>query len=136
MNSALSPELTWLVLTILMTGLFWTPYLLQRIAARGFATALWDPQGQTHTESGWAKRMMRAHQNAVENLVIFAPLALAVHVTGSGTTATAAACMIYFGARATHFVVYSLAVPVLRVVAFAAGVGAQGVLALTLLGVL
>ena len=136
MKPLLSPELYWLVLTTVMTGLFWIPYLLQRIALRGFGTALWDPQGNTHTDSGWAKRMMRAHQNAVENLVVFAPLALAVHATGSGTAATAAACMIYFGARATHFVVYSLAVPVLRVVAFAAGVGAQGVLALTLLDVL
>ena len=135
MITASSPELHWLVLTTLMTGLFWIPYLLQRITARGLGTALWDPQGLTHTESGWAKRMMRAHQNAVENLAIFAPLALAVHITGSGTAATAAACMIYFGARATHFVVYSLAVPVFRVVAFATGVGAQMVLALTLLGI-
>ena len=31
MKPVLTPELYWLVLTILMTGLFWVPYILQRI---------------------------------------------------------------------------------------------------------
>jgi len=34
--------------------------------------------------------------NAVENLVVFAPLAIAVQVTGSGNAVTALACEIYF----------------------------------------
>ena len=136
MPTTLSPELYWLVLTTVMTGLFWIPYLLERINSHGLGNAVWDPLGTTDTDAPWARRMMRAHRNAVENLVIFAPLALTVHVTGSGTAATATACLVYFGARATHYVVYTLAVPVLRVVAFAVGVGAQMVLALNLLGAL
>jgi len=134
MKTVLTPELYWLVLTILMTGLFWIPYILQRILENGFFTALWSPQGLTHTDAPWAQRMMRAHQNAVENLVIFAPLVLALHSTGASTPVTATACMVYFVARAAHFLIYSFAIPVFRTVAFIAGFAAQMVLALTLLG--
>ena len=31
----MSAELFWLVLTVAMTGLFWVPYILDRIMARG-----------------------------------------------------------------------------------------------------
>jgi len=96
MKPTLSPELYWLVLTTLMTGLFWIPYILQRILERGFWPALWDPQGVAHMDAHWAKRMMRAHLNAVENLAIFAPLVLALSVTHTGTSATATACMSTF----------------------------------------
>lgn len=136
MNPVLTPELYWLVLTCLMTGLFWIPYILQRILEDGFWPALWSPQGRTQVDAFWAQRMMRAHQNAVENLVIFAPLVLALHVTGANTSTTTAACLVYFVARAAHFVIYTFAIPVLRTVAFIAGFAAQMVLALTLLGMI
>ena len=31
----MSKEIFWLVLTLAMTGLFWVPYILDRIAVRG-----------------------------------------------------------------------------------------------------
>ncbi len=75
--------------------------------------------------------------NAVENLVVFAPLALAVHATGSGTFVTATASMVYFFARAAHFAIGILGVPIpFRTVAFLVGFLAQIALAGTLLGVL
>ena len=77
---------------------------------------------------------MRAHSNAVENLMIFAPLALAVHVIGGGTGVTAAACMTYFFARAAHYLICIFGLPIIpRTVAFLAGVGAQMTLGVTLL---
>ena len=136
MNPVLTPELYWLALTTVMTGLFWIPYILQRILENGALPALLDPQGLTHMDAPWAQRMLRAHQNAVENLVIFAPLVLALHVTGTNTSVTAVACIVYFFARAAHFFIYTLAIPLLRTVAFIAGFGAQMVLALTLLGII
>ena len=136
MNPVLTPELYWLVLTTLMTGLFWIPYILQRILENGYWTALWEPQGLTHMDAPWAKRMMRAHQNAVENLVIFAPLVLALHATGASTSVTTTACFVYFVARAAHFVIYTFAIPLFRTVAFMVGFAAQMVLVLTLLGVI
>ncbi len=76
MPTELSTELYWLTLTVLFTGLMWVPYILNRMLEQGIGVALWDPQGDTKTQITWAERLMRAHQNSVENLVIFAPLVL------------------------------------------------------------
>jgi uncharacterized MAPEG superfamily protein len=129
-----SPELTWLIATAAMTGLFWVPYILNRLNEQGILAGLWDPQGLTDTKVGWARRMMQAHDNAVENLVVFAPLALAVHLLGTGTELTAGAAMTYWFARLGHYLVFSLGVPVLRIVCFLVGFACQVILALNLLG--
>lgn len=134
MSMTLSKELYWLILTVLMTALFWVPYILNRMLELGILNALWDPHGHTRTEREWARRMMQAHANAVENLVIFAPLVLVVQITGMHSATTAAACMIYFFARLAHYVVFTFAVPVLRVVTFLVGFAAQLMLVLSLLG--
>ncbi len=80
--------------------------------------------------------MMRAHANAVENLVVFAPLVLALQITGMNTTITASACMVYFFARLAHVILYTFGVPLLRTLAFVTGVACQMILGLTLLQVL
>lgn len=131
-----SPEFSWLLLTTMMTGLFWVPYILNRLMEQGIFNGLWDPEGLTETRVPWARRMMQAHGNGVENLVVFAPLALGVHLGGSGTALTAGAAMAYFFARLGHFIVFTLGVPVLRVVLFLVGFACQAVLALRLLGAL
>jgi uncharacterized MAPEG superfamily protein len=132
----LSPELYWLTITTLMTGLMWVPYILNRLAEQGPLKATWDPQGITATRVSWADRMMRAHQNAVENLVIFAPLVLALQIAGISSAATVYACVVYFFARLVHYIVFTLGIPVVRVLAFAAGVAAQVTLAMALLGLI
>ena len=78
----MSTELHWLTLTALMTSLFWLPYILNRLSEMGIVPAVMNPSTDPTPKAVWAKRMMRAHANAVENLVIFAPLVIAVHVTG------------------------------------------------------
>jgi uncharacterized MAPEG superfamily protein len=78
---------------------------------------------------------MRAHQNAVENLVIFTHLVLGLHAAGISNAVTATACMVDVFARAAHYLVFTLGVPLLRVVTFAVGVTAQVTLALALFGV-
>lgn len=119
MRNALTPELYWLVLTVLMTAVFWLPYIVNRIFELGPWASLRIPKLQP--EAPWAERLMRAHANAVENLVVFAPLALAVQLTYSGTTATATACMLYFFARLVHVMAYVAAIPFIRTLAFAVG---------------
>lgn len=133
--TTLSTELYWLTLTVLMTGLMWLPYILNRIIEQGIVCATWDPQGETATKVAWADRMARAHANAVENLVIFAPLVLTVQLTNFNSEFTALACMVYFFSRLTHFVVFTFGVPVLRVITFMVSVAAQLLLVFTLLGV-
>ncbi len=64
---------------------------------------------------------MHAHMNAVENLVVFASLVLMLAITDISTPATVGASVMYFWARATHFIVYSTGVPFIRTVLFLAG---------------
>ena len=63
----MTSELCWMTLTVLMTALFWVPYVLDRLAVRGPWTALSDPRpesGEPH--SLWAQRAIKAHANAAE----------------------------------------------------------------------
>ncbi|MHB8472237.1 MAG: MAPEG family protein [Gammaproteobacteria bacterium] len=127
-------ELYWLAATVLMTAVLWVPYIVQRIIERGLWNALYDPQGETETRAPWANRMMRAHANAIENLTIFAPLVLLLHAQGVSTSFTTKACAIFFFARAVHYVVFSLGIPLLRVPAFLVGFACQMVIASALFG--
>jgi len=135
MHATLSAEIYWLSLTLFMTSLFWVPYIINRMLEQGVFNALWDRFGETYTEKKWAKRMMSAHKNALENLVIFAPLVILIQVSGLNSSSTATACMIYFFARLTHYFVFTFALPLLRVVTFLIGFGTQMFLAVTLLGI-
>lgn len=133
MHDTLSPELFWLVLTLLMTALLWLPYVINRIVELGPWTTLKVPKLQPDAQ--WAERLMRAHANAIENLVIFAPLVLAIQQIGMSTSTTTTACAVYFFARLVHVIAYVLAVPVIRTLAFTAGFFCQMTLGLALLNV-
>jgi uncharacterized MAPEG superfamily protein len=128
----MSKELFWLVLTVAMTGLFWLPYILDRIMVRGLMQTMANPSPNDKPQSAWAQRMMAAHTNAVENLVIFAPLVLVTQDLSIATPATAFACALFFWSRLAHVVVYTLGIPVLRTLAFAGGFVAQAILALAI----
>jgi uncharacterized MAPEG superfamily protein len=134
MTHSLSPELRWLTYTVLMTALFWVPYILDRLATRGTWTAISDTKPETgETPTLWAKRARSAHINAVENLMIFAPAVLIASAIGISTPATQMAAAIYFFARLIHFLVYTLGVPVLRTLSFAVGWAAQIVIIVSIL---
>lgn len=133
MSMKLTNDFFWLVMTIGMTSLFWVPYILNRLREQGFFTGLWDPNGRMETKVDWARRMMQAHQNAVENLVVFAPLVILVQLMGLQSETTALATEVYFFARLAHYLVFTFAVPLLRVVSFLVGFGAQLTLVLRLL---
>ena len=130
----MTPELTWLTATALITALMWVPYIVVLIGQMGLAAALTDPHHETEVEARWARRAKRAHTNAVENLVVFAPLAVAVHLTGTSTALTATVCAVFFYSRLAHYLVYAAGLPVVRTLLFAVGWVCQMILALTLLG--
>ena len=77
---------------------------------------------------------MSAHVNAVENLVLFAPLVIILHLLEMNTELTAMATMLYFFSRLAHVVLFTLRVPILRILAFFGGFVAQMMLISTLLG--
>lgn len=132
----MSKEIYWLALTLLMTALFWLPYVLNRMAVRGVMGTMANPAPGDRPLAAWAERAQRAHANAVENLVLFAPAVLAVQVMGKGDATTAFACALYFFSRLAHFVVYTAGVPVARTLAFVGGWVAILILVLRLLGMI
>ncbi len=122
----MSTELYWLTLTVLMTALFWVPYILDRILVRGLWPAISDTKPETgEHHSLWAQRMIKAHQNAIENLAIFIPAVLVAHALNISTPVTQGAVVVYFLARLVHFIVYSAGIPVVRTLSFAVGWVAQ-----------
>ena len=125
-------ELFWLTLTVIMTGLMWLPYILNRCQVRGLGGAMANPSRTDTPQSEWANRMMFAHDNAVENLIIFAPLVLILNAADYSSKWTVMACAVYFWARLAHLLVYTFGIPVLRTLTFAVGFLAQAVLALAI----
>ena len=128
----MNTELTYLTWTTVLTGLLWVPYVLDRFATWGISDTAGYPDSPT-PQSPWARRLMKAHTNAVENLVVFAALVLAAQAAGVSNAVTAVACVVYFWARLAHAVVYAFAIPWLRTLAFLVGFGAQAVIAWQLL---
>jgi uncharacterized MAPEG superfamily protein len=125
-------ELLWLTLTVILTGLLWVPYILNRCQVRGLGGAMANPSRSDKPHAEWATRLMFAHDNAVENLIIFAPLVLILAQLDYSTTWTVYACVVYFWARVAHVIVYSMGVPIFRTLAFTVGFGAQVVLVLAI----
>jgi uncharacterized MAPEG superfamily protein len=130
----MSREVFWLVCTVILTGLLWIPYILDRIKVRGLMGAMDNPKPNDAPQSPWAMRLYFAHTNAVENLVIFAPLVLILDSYQISTPTTAAACAVYFWARLAHVIVYTMGLRVFRTLAFAVGFVAQVVLILAVFG--
>jgi uncharacterized MAPEG superfamily protein len=128
----MTPELFWLTLTVILTGLLWIPYILDRISVRGMTGTLGNPSRTDKPQTEWATRLMFAHDNAVENLVTFAPLVLILAELDYSTKWTVYATAVYFWARVAHLIVYTLGIPVFRTLAWTVGFFAQVVLVLAI----
>ena len=117
----------WLAAICLVTAVMSVPYVLNRIMRQGLTSALgYFPEGD---RPEWANRCQKAHYNAVENLVVFAPLVLVAIGVGLDAGMVANVAMIYFWARVVHYLVYCAGIPVVRTLAFLVGFGAQFFLA-------
>ncbi len=127
-------ELYWLTLTCLLTSIMWVPYILNRSAVRGLLPAMGNPRADDLPHSDWADRAMRAHANAIENLVIFAEVVLIAHAAGISTSLTATGAMLFFFLRLAHWVIYIIGIPYLRTLIFAASWFILFLMILTVLG--
>ena len=125
-------ELSYLALVTAFTGLLWVPYILDRMAVRGLIDTVGYPESPK-PQSAWAQRLMKAHANAVENLVVFATLVLLANVVGLANPIIGTAAIVYFWARVIHAISYTFALPWARTLAFAVGFFAQATVAWQLL---
>src|SRR3569832_1105280 len=114
-------ELFWLTLTVILTGILWIPYTINRCQVSGLSGAMANPSRSDKPQSEWANRLMFAHDNAVENLVLFAPLVLILNAIDYSTKWTVLACAVYFWSRVAHLIVYAIGLPVFRTLAFFVG---------------
>ncbi|MDD5033903.1 MAG: MAPEG family protein [Methylococcaceae bacterium] len=105
---SLSSELLYATLTAAFTGLIWVPIVINRLSEMGPWMALKNPQPDVRPHADWAYRASHAHRNAIENLAVFAPLAIIVHLLGLSTPLTAAAALVFFGSLGTCMVDKSL----------------------------
>jgi uncharacterized MAPEG superfamily protein len=129
----MKPELFYLTLVAALTGVLAVPYVMDRLIVVGISQAVGYPV-DPKPQSPWAQRLIKAHTNAVENLVVFAPLVLVAHAAGISNATTTAACAVYFWSRVAHPIAYALAVPWGRTIAFVVGMVAQLTLAVQILG--
>lgn len=133
--TAASPELFSAALTAAFTGVIWIPIILNRLAEMGVWKALSNPEPDVRPHADWAHRLANGHRNAIENLAVFAPLAITIHILGLSSPLTAAAAEIFLYMRVAHAVIYTLGIPLLRTIAFFTGFLCQMVLAARILGI-
>ena len=116
-----SSELYSLAVITTATALMWVPYVTARMTTFGVTRAIGVPGPGYPVDAPWADRARRAHLNAIENLVVFAPLVLVSATIELSTRVTVLSAQIYVGARLAHYAIYVAGIPVLRTIAFLAG---------------
>lgn len=130
----LTPTLTWLAYITLVTAMMWLPYTLALIVYSGLGAAVGNRDvPPRRPPPAWAARAKRAHANAVENLIVFAPLVLIAAFSHVGASTARVCTEFYFFARLVHYIVYCAGIPVVRTLAFFVGWVATVVLGVALL---
>lgn len=129
----MSPEITWMAASAILTALMFVPYILAYITEVGLVAALTQRVGDDVGQAAWVQRAQWAHRNMIENMVVFGPLAVAVSVAGVSSAWTIGAAAAFFWLRLAHYVIYCFGIPVIRTLLFAGGVLCQIILAIALL---
>src|SRR5262245_32718619 len=110
----------WLTINLGLTAIMWVPYILNLIKVQGLGAMGYNDK--LRPMSAWAQRAKKAHYNAVENLALMAPAALAYVVMGGADPGhVQTALQIYFVCRVIHYLCYTFKVAYLRTLSFAAG---------------
>ena len=124
----MTTELEYLAWAAILTMFIRVTWMVDKVRVRGLAKVTRYP-ADSEPLSSWGRRSWIAHEDAVQNLIIFAVLVIALHLAGHSNAMTQAAAAIYFWARLCHFLVYLFAIPRIKTVAFLAAFGAQLLLA-------
>ena len=117
----MTPDLTYLAWTALLTAALWIPYISGQVMTNGILTPQNYRDPAPREVPLWGQRANRAHINAVEAFAPFAALVLVAHVGGVSNEATAMWAALFFWARLAHAVIYILGIPFLRTIIFTAG---------------
>ena len=105
----------------------------RNVIALGLVTAAGN-QEDIAPWTGWNDRLNRALRNLIEAIVVYAPIAIAVHELGVSNETSALGAEIFFGARVVHAIVYTAGIPWVRTAAWFVGVAGILMVASPLLG--
>jgi uncharacterized MAPEG superfamily protein len=116
-------ELFYLLLTAILTGCLWIPYVIGLVMSRGPLRPADYVTAPTSALPDWVNRANRAHLNAVESFAPFAAVVFIAQAAGVSTGITQAAAMVFFYARLVHAVVHLTGFSALmaRTIIFTAG---------------
>jgi uncharacterized MAPEG superfamily protein len=123
----MTTELQCLAWVTILTLVIRIPWMVNKVTVRGLGKVTEYPQ-TSEPLSGWAHRVWVAHEDALQNLIVFAVLVGLLHAAGESNGWTAGAAIIYFWARLVHFIVYAFGIPRVKTIAFLAAFAAQLVL--------
>ena len=129
----MTPELKYLAMISVFTALIWMPYILDILSKNKISDAVGYPDSPL-IMAPWAERLKKAHNNAVENLTVFAALVLIANAMDLSNNATTSAAAAFFWARLVHAGAYTAGVPWLRTLAFVVAWGAVICIAWQILG--
>ncbi len=99
----MTTELFYLVLSALLAGSLWVPYVIGQATERENFNDFTQPPDRTRMRP-WVQRSFRAHQNAIETIVPFAVVVLVAHAIGLSTPLTVFATTAFFWVRVVHAV--------------------------------
>ena len=116
----MNTELSYLACSAALCALMWVPYVLARLNSWGLVATVSYPENPPDVPA-WARRLQRAHNNMVENLVPFAGLVLVAQAAGVSTSLTVLGATLFFYARLAHALVYTLGIPWVRTLSFTGG---------------
>ena len=130
----MTTELTYLVLSALLAGSLWIPFIVGvGTEAEDYTDFRRPPDlGQMRP---WVHRAFRAHQNMLETLIPFAIVVLIAHMAGISTMVTIWAAIAFFWIRVLHAIgmISGLAIFPVRPVIFTASYACTIAIALAVL---
>lgn len=131
----MSTDLTMLALSCLLCMILPYAYVVPLLLSPGgMSWGFGNREKPFDGDAEWVKRTKRAHANLVENLVVFAALVLAAHVSGRANEWTAIGSQLFFWGRLGHAGTYMAGLVPWRTVAFAVAVLGEWLILLQLLG--
>jgi uncharacterized MAPEG superfamily protein len=120
-------DLWMLTASAVLCALLFVPYGIAQTFVWGVPLSVGNREA-TPPLPAWAERGVRAHRNMLENLPHFAVLVIVAHLGGAAGDTTALGASLFFWARVVHAVTYLAGIPVVRTLAFFAGLAGEGVI--------
>ena len=117
----MTPDLTYLAYTAMLTAALWIPYVIAQVLTNGPLRPANYRDPTQRPLPAWGKRADRTYLNAVEAFAPFAALVIVIHLAGKANAMTAFLTMSFFWLRVAHAAIYLLGVPYLRTIVFTLG---------------